>query len=47
VTLAKDAAEADALAQAQEISTVQNALKGLSIAKVIYKPGKILNIIAK
>ncbi len=47
VTLAIDASEADALAQAQGIATVQNALKGLNIAKVIYKPGKILNIIAK
>jgi leucyl-tRNA synthetase len=47
VTLAKDAAESDAVTKAQELATVQNALKGLKIIKVIYKPGKILNLIAK
>ncbi len=47
VSLAIDATEAEAVKAAQEINTVQNALSGLSLVKVIYKPGKILNLIAK
>lgn len=43
----KDAPEADALKKAMELSGVTNALGGKSPDKVIYKAGRILNIIAK
>jgi leucyl-tRNA synthetase len=43
----KDAAEADALSKALEISGVQNAVGGKPIDKVIYKAGRILNLIVK
>lgn len=39
--------ESDALSMARSINTVANALGSMAIAKVIYKPGKILNIIGK
>lgn len=47
IELEKDAAEADALAKALEISGVQNAVGGKPIDKVIYKAGRILNLIVK
>lgn len=47
VQLAPDAAEAAALQAAMELQTVKNALGGNAPLKVIYKPGKILNLIAK
>ncbi len=47
VELAPDAPEADALAAAQAVTAVQNAIGGQPIAKVIYKAGKILNLIVK
>lgn len=46
VEIAPDAPEDVAVAKAKELPTVQNALNGLTIRKVIYKVGKILNIIA-
>jgi leucyl-tRNA synthetase len=40
-------ADADAaMAAAQQVTAVKNALSGKKVVKVIYKPGKILNIIA-
>ncbi len=47
VELAPDAPESDALAAAQTVTAVQNAIAGLPISKVIYKAGKILNLIVK
>ncbi len=41
------AAEDEALAAAREVNAVKNALEGKTVVKVIYKPGKILNIIVK
>jgi len=45
--LATDCSEEDAVSKAKEIASVQNALDGKNIVKIIYRPGKILNIIAK
>jgi leucyl-tRNA synthetase len=47
VELAPDADEATAVAKAMELATVKNAMDGKALAKVIYKPGKILNLIGK
>jgi len=47
IDLAKDAPEADAVAKARELESVRNALGGKPIDKVIYKAGRILNLIAK
>ena len=45
ITIAKDAPEADALALAQQNEHVLAQLAGKEIRKVIYVPGKILNLI--
>ncbi len=47
IEIDKEASEADALAKALEISGVQNAVGGKPIDKVIYKAGRILNLIVK
>jgi leucyl-tRNA synthetase len=47
IEVAIDAPEAVALAAAREVPTVQNALKGQEPDKVIYKAGRILNLIVK
>ncbi|MDO9019013.1 MAG: leucine--tRNA ligase [Deltaproteobacteria bacterium] len=47
VELALDADEATAVAAAKAIDAVARQLAGKSVAKVIYKSGKILNLIAK
>jgi leucyl-tRNA synthetase len=47
IQIAIDASEADAMKLAQSIKTVANAIGNMAITKVIYKPGKILNIIVK
>ncbi|MES2770330.1 MAG: leucine--tRNA ligase [Bdellovibrionota bacterium] len=47
IEIPTNASEDIAVKAAQEIAAVQNALNGLTIQKVIYKVGKILNIIAK
>lgn len=39
--------EKDAILMAKKINSVANAIGDMAIAKVIYKPGKILNIIVK
>ena len=45
--LAPDASEEDAMNAARALNAVKNALDGKTVAKIIYKPGKILNIIVK
>lgn len=47
VEVALDASEEEVVQKAKEITSVKNALEGKTIAKVIYKPGKILNLIVK
>lgn len=47
INLAPDATEAAAIALATAVTAVQNALGGKPPGKVIYKPAKILNLIAK
>jgi leucyl-tRNA synthetase len=46
IEIPPDASEALAVEKALEISTVQNALGGKSPSKIIYRAGKILNLIA-
>jgi leucyl-tRNA synthetase len=46
VSLAEDATEARALAAAQEIPAVASALGGRPPARVVYVPGRILNLVA-
>ena len=45
--IAPDASEEVAVKAAQAVPSVQNALGGLPISKVIYKAGRILNLIVK
>ncbi|MGE4130332.1 MAG: leucine--tRNA ligase [Bdellovibrionales bacterium] len=47
IKIAVDATEESAVQTALGIQAVKNALAGKTVAKVIYKPGKILNIIGK
>jgi leucyl-tRNA synthetase len=47
IEISLNAAEDEAVRLAQGQNAVKNALEGKNIAKVIYKPGKILNIIVK
>ena len=47
IEIAKDASEADAVAAAMQISQVSNAVGGKPFDKVIYKAGRILNLIVK
>ena len=47
IELSLEATEDQAVAAAKEIATVQNAIGEAEIRKVIYRAGKILNIIAK
>ena len=47
ITIPADAAQDLALAAAKEVEKVQNQLDGKDIKKVIYVPGRILNIIVK
>ncbi len=47
IDIAKDAPEEAAVAKATELESVRNALGGKPIGKVIYKPGRILNLIVK
>ena len=47
IEIAVNASEDAALALARQVNAVKNALDGKTVAKVIYKPGKILNIIVK
>jgi len=45
VTVAPDAAEETVLAAAKENSNVATYLEGGSVKKVIYVPGRIINLI--
>ena len=47
IEVSLNATEEQVVALAKQISSVQNALNGVSIIKIIYKAGKILNLIAK
>ncbi len=47
VQLSEESPEAEAIELAKELNAVKNALEGQSLIKVIYKPGKILNLIVK
>lgn len=47
IVISLQTSEADAMNLAKTINSVANAIGSMAIAKVIYKPGKILNIIAK
>ncbi len=46
IEISKDASEEDAVKLAKASASVQNAINGLTITKVIYKAGRILNLIA-
>jgi leucyl-tRNA synthetase len=47
IVISLQTSEAEAMNLAKSINSVANAIGSMAIAKVIYKPGKILNIIAK
>jgi len=47
ITIPADADEDTAVAAAKEVEKVQNQIDGKDIKKIIYVPGRILNIIAK
>lgn len=47
VELAPDATEETAITKAMEVVAVKNAIDGKALAKVIYKPSKILNLIVR
>jgi leucyl-tRNA synthetase len=47
IEISPEAPESDAMAAALAVSSVQNALQGKAPAKVIYKAGKILNLIVR
>jgi leucyl-tRNA synthetase len=47
ITIPADADEGTALAAAKEVDRVMSQIEGKDITKVIYVPGRILNIIAK
>jgi leucyl-tRNA synthetase len=47
IQVTEQTSESDAVQMAQEIVAVKNALEAKAIAKVVYKPGKILNLIVK
>lgn len=47
IEIAKDADEEGAMAEAMKVATVFNQVDGKDVKKVIYVPGRILNIVAK
>ncbi len=47
IRISPEASETNAQEEALKLTSVQNALNGVSIKKVIYRPGRILNLIAK
>jgi leucyl-tRNA synthetase len=47
ITIPADADEETALSAAMDVGPVQKQLEGKDIKKIIYVPGRILNIIAK
>ncbi len=47
IQVSEQTSEEDAVKMAREVVAVKNALEGKTIVKVVYKPGKILNLIVK
>jgi leucyl-tRNA synthetase len=47
IQISLTASEKEALELAMQVNSVANALQNMAITKVIFKPGKILNLIAK
>lgn len=47
IEVTEQTSEQEAISMAKQLFAVSNAIEGKNIVKVIYKPGKILNIIAK
>ena len=47
ISISKDADQETAMELARELKTVQNQLDGKNIQKIIYVPGRILNIVVK
>jgi leucyl-tRNA synthetase len=47
ITIPADADEDTAMRAAKDVEKVRNQIEGKEIKKVIYVPGRILNIIAK
>ncbi|HVK60976.1 MAG TPA: leucine--tRNA ligase [Bdellovibrionales bacterium] len=47
IEIGKEAPEADAVAEAMKLESVKNAVAGKPVDKVIYKAGRILNLIVK
>ena len=47
ISIAKDADQDTAMTLVRELKTVQNQLDGKNIQKIIYVPGRILNIVVK
>lgn len=45
IQIGLDASEEEAVQMAQQVMSVKNAMEGKKVTKVIYKPGRILNII--
>jgi leucyl-tRNA synthetase len=46
ITVAADASQDDVKALAQEQSNVQSFIEGKTVRKVIYVPGKLVNVVA-
>ena len=46
IQISKDASQEEALSAAQQLENVQKQLEGKTIRKVIYVPGKIINLVA-
>ena len=47
IEVAKDASEADAVALAMQVDSISKAIGGKPVTKVIYKAGRILNLIVQ
>jgi len=47
ITIPADADQDQAMAAAKEVDKVTSQLEGKDIKKIIYVPGRILNIVAK
>jgi leucyl-tRNA synthetase len=47
IQVSEQTSEAEAIDLANQVVAVKNALEGKTIVKVVYKPGRILNLIVK
>ena len=47
IEIAKDADQEGAMAEAMKVASVSNQVEGKDVKKIIYVPGRILNIVAK